>query len=1072
MTGMLFVDLLKAKTFDEIIEIEKFNPYHDSKGRFATSGNYVSFTYAPGKSKAHDNAIQREKERTASRMPTEAQAKTLKGIERRTRNLKKEQFRVVDRDGNVIMQKQGDEHSVTFTMRDARENFSGNITVHNHPSGGTFSSDDLSAIGHGATEIRAAAPEGTYILRNSRYGGKYDAAKAKTWFDMRDDLDSASASFKTNRQLKSEIRKPFDKELQGYAEKWAKRKEEGAGQEELNKLANEYRAKADSYRPQIEVAARKAYVDQYHHWYKENAGKYGLEYEFVPVKSRVKKSGAEMDEIPESVLKGEDEIVLDRKMQEDIEEITDAIIEEIKAELPEVEKSEIEKFNPYHDAKGRFSGADGAVPFTYKPGASTAHDKAIQRAKIVKSAAKSFGEVLKVYYSSDLDGFDVDDEIDRVVKTWTDTDGIYTEEIEKKGNPYHDPKTGRFTTGPGASNPMIRTEPPPKNTKIAYKVFVARDGKLYPPMVANPDGQDTPVGVWLNASEGKKAMNKDGTPVTNTLGRERVVAGGKGTQGGSGQLAYRPGWHLGEVPEAKQFYTKDKQTGEKKQKKNFVWAECEIAADFDYQEEAMSYGYNKNGKFQHSLAGLPKIPKDGYYTYRTNPDPTTKPWYITGAMKVNRILTDAETNKILRDHGIEPMKRDGGELDLAALGFKETNFVKKSEQVFSVYKADDDKRLVFGWASISMTVDGEQLQDLQKDMIDPEDLEEAVYDYVLKFRDTGEEHNPSKRKKGKLVESCVLTKEKQQAMGIPEGILPVGWWIGFKIEDDEAWDQVKNGTYKMFSIEGKANRVPVEKSNKQEEAVDKSNFDYIVEKNSAAKNYDVIVEIEKFNPYHDAKGRFASANGAASFTYAPGKSNAHDLAIARAAAYDKVAKAKEAEPKLTNMMKDCAVAAGGEMVGLEYAVKGEGSLTRKIKSEMVKNGSDVKAALDDMKDVNRYTMQLNEDNFVSGYEKTVSTLKSNGYEVARVKNSLGDPTAPYRGVNTNIKSPDGSIWELQFHTAKSLEVKEVNHKLYETQRKDNTPVAKQVELGKQMAQNAASIPSPKGIEKILPFDNL
>ena len=428
-----------------------------------------------------------------------------------------------------------------------------------------------------------------------------------------------------------------------------------------------------------------------------------------------------------------------------------------------------------------------------------------------------------------------DEEIDRVVSTWTDTDGIYAEEVEK-GNPYHDPTNGRFTTGPASGNPMIRKGPPPKKTKIAYKVFVAKNGKLYPPMVANPDGQDTPVGVWLDASEGKMATDKDGNPITNTLGRNKVKAGGKGTQGGSGTLAYRPGWHLGEVPEAKQFYTKDKATGEKLQKKNFVWAECEIAADFDYQDEAMSYGYTKNGKFQHSLAGLPKIPTDGYYTYRTNPDPKTKPWYITGAMKVNRILTDAETNSILRAHGIEPMKRDGGELDLAALGFTETNFVGKSasdENTFNIFKTDEDKRLVFGWASIIITEDGQQLEDRQQDMIDPEDLEEAAYEYVLNFRDTGEEHIPTMRKRGKLVESCVLTAEKQKAMGIPEGTVPIGWWIGFKITDDAAWNLVKSGHYKMFSIEGKANRVPVEKSD------------------SVAKSFDDIL---KYNDNHDEFG--------------------------------------------------------------------------------------------------------------------------------------------------------------------------------------------------------------------------
>lgn len=154
-----------------------------------------------------------------------------------------------------------------------------------------------------------------------------------------------------------------------------------------------------------------------------------------------------------------------------------------------------------------------------------------------------------------------------------------------------------------------------------------------------------------------------------------------------------------------------------------------------------------------------------------------------------------------------------------------------TKKSFNIYKTDDDKRLVFGWASISIKVDGQQLEDRQQDMIDPEDLEEAVYEYVLKFRDTGEEHIPTMRKKGKLVESCVFTVEKQKAMGIPEGILPVGWWIGFKIEDDDAWERVKNGTYRMFSIEGKATREPVEKSVETVENPAQM-FDTIIERSS------------------------------------------------------------------------------------------------------------------------------------------------------------------------------------------------------------------------------------------------
>lgn len=135
---------------------------------------------------------------------------------------------------------------------------------------------------------------------------------------------------------------------------------------------------------------------------------------------------------------------------------------------------------------------------------------------------------------------------------------------------------------------------------------------------------------------------------------------------------------------------------------------------------------------------------------------------------------------------------------------------KNAHAEVEITKADEDKRLVFGWASIAVE-NGEQLEDIQHDMIDPEDLEEAAYEYVLNFRDTGEEHLSNFRKKGKLVESCVFTEEKQQAMGLAPGTLPVGWWIGLYIEDDDAWKRIKNGTYRMFSIEGRAERVPVVK---------------------------------------------------------------------------------------------------------------------------------------------------------------------------------------------------------------------------------------------------------------------
>lgn len=121
---------------------------------------------------------------------------------------------------------------------------------------------------------------------------------------------------------------------------------------------------------------------------------------------------------------------------------------------------------------------------------------------------------------------------------------------------------------------------------------------------------------------------------------------------------------------------------------------------------------------------------------------------------------------------------------------------------FNIQKSSDEKRLAFGWASISEDESGTALVDLSEDVIDPETLENAAYEFVKLYREGGEMHERGDC--AVLVESVVFTKEKMAAMGIPDGTLPTGWWIGFYVTDDEVWEKVKSGEYPMFSIEGTA----------------------------------------------------------------------------------------------------------------------------------------------------------------------------------------------------------------------------------------------------------------------------
>lgn len=117
----------------------------------------------------------------------------------------------------------------------------------------------------------------------------------------------------------------------------------------------------------------------------------------------------------------------------------------------------------------------------------------------------------------------------------------------------------------------------------------------------------------------------------------------------------------------------------------------------------------------------------------------------------------------------------------------------------AVKKADPDKRLIFGWASI-VTKDGKPIVDKQGDIIPVDELEKAFYDFVLYSRDHGDMH--VRKGTGRLVECMVFTKEKQAVLGIDLGF--EGAWTGFRVDDDAVWARHKRGELPEFSIGGAA----------------------------------------------------------------------------------------------------------------------------------------------------------------------------------------------------------------------------------------------------------------------------
>jgi len=128
-----------------------------------------------------------------------------------------------------------------------------------------------------------------------------------------------------------------------------------------------------------------------------------------------------------------------------------------------------------------------------------------------------------------------------------------------------------------------------------------------------------------------------------------------------------------------------------------------------------------------------------------------------------------------------------------------------------IAKLDEERRLVFGWLSVAVDKDGNPVVDSQDDVIFPEDLEKAAYDHVLWSRKSDSMHD--QRPIGRLVESIVFTAEKQAALGLvakgAQTPLPVGWWVGYRVDDEAAWKRVKSGELRAFSIGGRGNRVEI-----------------------------------------------------------------------------------------------------------------------------------------------------------------------------------------------------------------------------------------------------------------------
>jgi hypothetical protein len=127
----------------------------------------------------------------------------------------------------------------------------------------------------------------------------------------------------------------------------------------------------------------------------------------------------------------------------------------------------------------------------------------------------------------------------------------------------------------------------------------------------------------------------------------------------------------------------------------------------------------------------------------------------------------------------------------------------------NISKRDDEHRQVFGFCTVTH-VNGEPVIDRQGDYVPLEEIEKAAYTYVVESRKGGDMHQRNGEHPlhtSDMIESVIITPEKLESWGLDKDAMPYGWWVGFKVNDDEQWEKVKKGERPAFSIHGSGKRV-------------------------------------------------------------------------------------------------------------------------------------------------------------------------------------------------------------------------------------------------------------------------
>jgi hypothetical protein len=154
---------------------------------------------------------------------------------------------------------------------------------------------------------------------------------------------------------------------------------------------------------------------------------------------------------------------------------------------------------------------------------------------------------------------------------------------------------------------------------------------------------------------------------------------------------------------------------------------------------------------------------------------------------------------------------------------------------------------------------------------------------------------------------------------------------------------------------------------------------------------------------------------------------------------------------------------------LHWRMKDLKSTSRKIQTYARDRNLTFAEAQGQISDSLRFTYIVDEADYIDAVRATMQRFAELGYKNGKF-DAAWFKRPDYRGLNINMVTPEGVKMELQFHTAKSFEIKNgINHKLYEQFRQLSKAKQKGPEgqaFQAAMKKNADTIPMPPRIKEL------